>query len=120
MNKTISVWDEVMAKRRNDDMHKGVANTLSDDDIRTIAATIDFFGGDYRQDVFDLRTIRYRVFDWLAMRVQGRRQPTEHDTVATKVLVHAFLKVDGVPSKFIQDLRETDYEVDTSWEDKQV
>ena len=106
-------WQQVMSKRNKDDMHKGVANTLSDDDINTIIATIDFWGADYRQDIFDLKVARYRVFDWLAMRVQGRNP----DTTSTKVLVHSFLKSDGVVSKFIEDLRVTDYQVITDWEE---
>ena len=105
-------WQAVMSKKKNDDRHKGVANTLTDDELETIIATIDFFGGDYRQDIFDLKVARYRVFDWLAMRVQGR---SEHET-STKVLAHSFLKSDGVVSKFIEDLRTTDYDVITDWE----
>ena len=43
---------------------------------------------------------------------QGR---SEHET-STKVLAHSFLKSDGVVSKFIEDLRTTDYDVITDWE----
>ena len=105
-------WDKVAAlKTAGAKEARGVANTLSDDDINTIIATIDFFGGDYRQDIFDLKVARYRVFDWLGMRVMSRL-----DESATKVLAHSFIKSGGVPSKFVQDLRETDYDIDTSWE----
>lgn len=104
-------WDKVMACKPADTRHKGSANTLTTADIETIAATIDFFGDDYRQDIWDLRTAKYRVFDWLAMRVQGRGEPT-----STKVLAHAFLKVGGDVDKFIQDLQESDYDIDHSWE----
>lgn len=106
-------WNKIVAlKDAGKAEAKGVANLLSDDDITTIIATIDFFGGDYRQDIWDLRTARYRVFDWLGMRVQGRG---DNDS-ATKVLAHSFIKVGGVPSKFIEDLRITDYDIDHSWE----
>lgn len=99
----------------------GVANTLDLDDIETIIATIDYFGGEYKQDIFDLKIAKYRVFDWLAMRVNGRRSGEdassyEGDKLATRVLAHSFIKSGGVPSKFIQDLRETDYDIDTSYE----
>lgn len=107
-----STWEQVMAlKDAGKEEAKGVANTLSDYDIQTIIATIDFFGGDYRQDIADLKMFRYRVFDWLAMRVQGRGD----SETATKVLAHSFIKVGGVPSKFIEDLQVTDYDIDDSW-----
>lgn len=110
-------WIKVMSLKNNGAKEaKGVANTLTDDDLNTICGLVDFFGGDYRQDIFDLRTARYRVFDWLAMRVQGRHSGSEADKTATKVLVHSFIKSDGVPSKFIEDLRYTDYDIDHSWE----
>ena len=111
-----TTWEQVMACKSKDDMHRGVANTLADHDIETIIATIDFFGGNYQQDIFDLKTARYRVFDWLAMRVQGRHSNSPNEDICTKVLVHSFLKSDGVPSKMLEDLRETDYDIDTSYE----
>lgn len=110
-------WDKVMSfKTVGAKEAKGVANTLNDDDINTICGTIDFFGGDYRQDIFDLRVARYRVFDWLAMRVQGRHSGSEADKEATKVLAYSFIKSGGVPSKFIEDLRYTDYDIDHSYQ----
>ena len=115
-NTSRTTWEKVMALKDKDDMHKGVANTLQDHDIETIIATIDFFGGNYRQDLMDLKTFRYRVFDWLAMRVQGRHSNEPAEDTCTKVLVHSFLKSEGVPSKMLQDLRETDYDIDASYE----
>lgn len=113
-----SVWSQVMALKKNDDRCKGVANTLTDDEIETVIATVDFFGGDYRQDILDLRNFgRYRVFDWLAMRIQGRHSGSVHDVNATKVLAHSFIKSNGVTSAFIQDLRETDYDMDESYKE---
>jgi hypothetical protein len=106
-----STWDKVMACKKADTRHKGVANTLTDDEMETIIATIDFFGDPYQQDIFDLRIARYRVFDWLAMRVQGRGAPE-----STKVLAHSFLKVGGDIDKFVDDLRSSDYDIDHSWE----
>jgi hypothetical protein len=116
MQNTKSTWEQVMALKSNGSKEaRGVANTLSDDDLNTICATIDFFGGDYRLDVLDLKHIRYRVFDWLAMRIQGRHSGSAQDKLATKVLAYSFIKSDGIPSKFIEDLRVTDYEIDTSY-----
>lgn len=128
----MSAWEDVMALEKAGQVEqKGGANILSDDDVQTIMATIDFFGGDWRQDYQDLSSKamanvngvvvpfapRYRVFDWLAMRVQGRHSGQPSEEVTTKVLVHSFMKSGGVPSKFIQDLRETDYYIDKSYED---
>lgn len=108
-----TTWQKVMElKDAGKSEAHGVANILDENDRATILGTIDYFGGNYQQDLFDLKIARYRVFDWLAMRVQGRGD----SETATKVLVHSFLKVGGVPSKFIQDLRETDYDIDNSWE----
>lgn len=109
------VWEQVMALKPKDKRHKGVANTLDINELETIIATIDFFGGSYKQDIFDLKIARYRVFDWLAMRIQGRRDTSQGDKDATKVLAHAFIKSEGDVDAFIDDLRSTDYDIDHSW-----
>lgn len=96
--------------KSKDTRHKGVANNLTDGELNLIMGTIDFFGDDYRQDIFDLKTARYRVFDWLAMRVQGRGAPE-----STKVLAYSFLKCGGDIDKWIQDLAETDYDIVNDW-----
>lgn len=108
---TKSTWDRVMALRAVDTRHKGLANTLTEDEIETVAGTVDYFGANWRQVVFDLKVARYRVFDFLAMCVGGR---LENDD-ATKVLVYSFLKVGGDIDTWITDLRETDYDIDHSW-----
>lgn len=108
-----TTWEKVMAlKNAGSSEARGVANTLDDDDINTICGTIDFFGNDYRQDIFDLKVARYRVFDWLAMRVMGCKEDT-----ATKVLAYSFIKSEGIPTKFIEDLRISDYDIDYSWKE---
>lgn len=107
---TTTTWQKVMAQKSNDKRSKGVANNLNDDELNTIIGTIDFFGDDYRQDIFDLKVARYRVFDWLAMRVQGRGAPE-----STKVLAYSFLKVGGDIDKWIDDLRVTDYDISEEW-----
>ena len=110
----MSTWDNVVAMKKNDKRHKGVANTLTDDEIETIVATIDYFGGSVQQAIFDLRAARYRVFDFLGMCVMGDRIGSEF---ATKVLAYSFIKVNGDIDKWIDDLRATDYEVVTDWRD---
>lgn len=108
-------WDKVMSFKNKDKRKNGVANNLTDDELNTICALVDFFGGDYRQDIFDLKMARYRVFDWLAMRVQGRHSGSEGDKEATKVLAYSFIKSEGDVDKFIEDLRVTDYDIDHSY-----
>lgn len=107
-----STWEKVMAMKTKDTRHKGVANTLTDDELNTILGTIDFFGDNYQQDIFDLKVARYRVFDWLAMRVQGLGAPT-----STQVLVYSFLKSEVDIDKWIDDLRTTDYDIVRDWEE---
>jgi len=106
-----NTWKRVMSLKTNDTRHQGIANNLTRDEIRTIAATAEYFGAETQMIMFDLAVARYRVFDWLAMCVQGRMEKTP-----TKVLVYAFLKANGNIDKFIQDLRDTDYEIRTEWE----
>jgi hypothetical protein len=102
-------WNAVMACQKVDKRHKGVANNLTDDELNVIIGTIDFFGDNYKQDIFDLKIARYRVFDWLAMRVDGRGAPE-----STKVLVYSFLKCEGDIDKWIEDLRTVDYDVEAN------
>lgn len=113
MPKVKTTWERVMSMKKNDNRHQGVANTLDKDDLNTICGTIDFFGGNWQQALFDLRIPKYRVFDFLAMCVMGNRIQSEE---ATKVLVYSFLKVDGDIDKWIDDLRATDYDIVRDWE----
>lgn len=121
MEETKTTWQQVMdLKEAGASEARGIANMLDDDDIETICATIDFFGGNWKQAIFDLSAksplpARYRVFDFLAMCVQGRLGEGVHNEEATKVLVHSFIKSGGVPSKFVEDLRVTDYDIDHSY-----
>ena len=107
-----STWDRIMSHKKDDTRHRGVANTLNRDEIETLLATIDFFGGNVKLAMFDLNGARYRIFDWLAMGVNGR---IGSDT-ASKVLAYSFLKSNGDINTFIDDLRISDYQVMTEWE----
>lgn len=112
----IDTWTKIMKLKSKDTRHKGVANTLTDDDIATIIATTEYFGAelsDMKQMYFDLKVAKYRVFDWLAMGVGGRID----NKPGLKVLIHSFIKCDGDIDKWIDDLRVTDYEMVRDWED---
>jgi len=115
------LWDEIIKTgRKKEPSSKGIANKFDDNDIKTIVATMEFFGASdiwIRQTVFDLKTPKYRLFDWLGMCVMSRNDDArEQNNQALKVLVHSYLKTGGDPDKFIQDLRESDYQIDESWE----
>lgn len=117
-NEPRDYWKEVMSKRNNDDMSRGVMNKLTRADADTIFATAEFFGAndnDLHQMAFDLLFARYRIFDWLAMGVMSANDNPRIPVNALQVFVYSFLKVDGVVSEFIKDLRETDYDLDNSW-----
>ena len=107
----LNVWEQVMELGKKDKRHVDVANNLTDDEIETVMATLDYFQGSSSAVMFDLKVARYRVFDWLAMAVQGRIE----NEVAVKVLAYSFLKVEGDIDRWIQDLRETDYDIDESY-----
>lgn len=117
MNK--ETWHKVMACKKADNRHQGVANTLTEDEIATICATFEFFGAELttmQQIYYDLTAPRYRVFDWLAMMVMGRTDDDTFSEAGTKVMVHSLLKCNGNIDQFINDLRVTDYDIDHSWE----
>ncbi len=119
------VWREVIRLGRLQE--KKECNELDQDDITTILATIDFFGASniwMKQTYFDLSkkakpiSPRFKVFDWLAMCIDGRNDDDRKQNEAgLKVLVYSFLKVKGNVKKFIEDLRLTDYQVNTKWEE---
>ena len=113
-------WKEVMNLKNKDDRHMGVANTLGEDDINTIIATAEYFGADENdlsQILFDLKVARYRVFDWLAMGVMSAESNPRIPITALKVFIYSFLKTCGTTSDFIDDLRNTDYDIDIKWEE---
>jgi len=115
-------WNQVMQLRTKETRTKGIANTLGDDEITTILATMEFFGASnyfLKQTIFDLKRARYRLFDWIAMCLNGRwhyEKNDDYNKVVVKVIAHSFLKAGGNIDKFIEDLRITDYQIDLSYE----
>ena len=113
------LWDEILKIGRKKES-KGITNNFDDNDIETILATMEFFGASdiwIRQSHWDLKNAKYRLFDWLGMCVMSRNDDArEQNNQALKVLVHSYLKTGGEPKKFIEDLRESDYQIDESWE----
>lgn len=115
-------WNKLLEFRKKETRTKGVANTLKDDEVATILGLMDFFGASQyfmRQANFDLRVARYRLFDWIAMLVNGRwhyQDGDENNKEVVRVLAHSYLKSEGDVDNFIKDLRVTDYQIDNSYE----
>ena len=108
--------------REKEPRSQGITNKLDQYGVETILATMDFFGASeifMKQTAFDLYgPPKYRVFDWLAMNIMSRNDDDRQtNNVPLSVLVHSYLKSEGDPERFIDDLRESDYQLDTSWED---
>ena len=119
----MNTWEQVMDKKKADTRHQGVANTLTKDELNTILAVTDFFGGSVEQVYLDLAICRYRVFDWLAMGVMSGDEESGGrigSKQAVKVFTYSFLKSEGDIDKFIEDLRVSDYQADESWTEVEV
>lgn len=121
LNALGKVWTQVVRKilPHETRVRGKIANTLRDDEIETILETMEFFGASDQviaQAHSDMKIPRYRMGDWLGMFIQNEGYDKAGGETATKVLAHAYIKADGDIDKMIQDLRENDYQVDTSWE----
>jgi len=119
------IWKQVMTLgEKKEPTSRGIENKFDVNDLTTIIATMDYFNASEnwkKQTFWDLNVAKYRLFDWLAMCVMGRNDDNrELNNEALKVLVHSYLKSEGDPKKFIEDLRYTDYDVDRSWEKIQI
>lgn len=102
------LWEKVMKKGKKQE--SGTTHNLSRDDIRTILGTVDFFLKDeeyLKQVKYDLITCKYKVYDWIAMLLDGR---DDGNSKVTQVMTYAYLKTDSV-EEFIEDLRRTDYQI---------
>jgi hypothetical protein len=120
-------WKKVMdMKRKETRVVKGCCNSLTADEVKTICATMDFFGATDRliQDTFYMLQGfgKFRVFDWLATELDtlNRGKEEESNIQALKVITYSYLKAEGDIDEFIQDLRETDYQVSTAWEEVEL
>ena len=121
-NKTQEYWKKIMTIGKKQE--KGQTNPFNKDDVTTIVGTMEFFNATdiwIKQTVFDLTIPKFKLYDWLCMCIMSRNDDDRvMNNNALKVLINAYIKVNGVPSEFIKDLRETDYQIDTSWEKIEV
>ena len=78
-------WEPTLTEEKRKDLHEtvmklgqeretGTTHELSEDQLRTVLATADFFTQDgYTDQVkFDLVNARYKIYDWIAMLLDGR------------------------------------------------
>lgn len=119
------LWSFIVAEgRKIEPRCEGIANKFNADDIKTIIGTMEFFGATdiwLNKTIYDLRVPKYRLFDWLAMCVMSRNNDDRtQNEQALKVLVYSWFKVGGLPADFIEDLRVTDYEINTNWEEVEI
>ena len=120
------LWQQVMdLGRQKEPRSQGITNKLDAYSVETILAVENFFGASenfMKQTAFDLYgPPKYRIYDWLAMNIMGRNDDDrERNNAALKVLVHSYLKSEGDPEKFIDDLRVSDYEVDLDWQNIEI
>lgn len=111
-------WQAVMKAGRKH--NKGITHKIDRNGVQAIVGTLDFFGASQtylQQTMFDLTRAKYKIYDWLAMGLNGRCDDNNtQNKQALRVIVHSFLKAEGNEHKFIEDLQQTDYDIDHSWE----
>ena len=118
-----SLWSDLVENGRKNQSHPEI-NVLDKDDIISIIATIEYFGASdvfMKQIYFDLANHgmyapKYKLFDALAMYVDGRADDSEDNIQGLKVLCHAFITSGYNEKKFIENIRVNDYEVVRDWE----
>ena len=127
MHYNTELWTKILELGRKEEpaINGDVANKLDRDDITTIIASMDFFNATeiWKQQTWvDLNEpFKYRIYDWLAMNVMSRNDDNrQQNETALKVLVYSYLKAKGNVKAFIKDLRETDYQVNESWEEIKI
>jgi len=114
-------WEPTLTEEKREDLHgtvmelgqereQGTTHELSEDQLRTVLATADFFTQDgYTDQVkFDLVNARYKIYDWIAMLLDGRDDGNER---LTQVMTSAYIKANDVWG-FIQNLRRKDYQIE--------
>ena len=116
------VWQKVVREilPKETRVKDKIANTLTDDEVTTVIATMDFFGASrevLQQAYSDMKIPRFRFGDMLGMFIQNEGNDKAGGETATKVLAYAYIKADGDIDKMIEDLRYSDYQIDTSWEE---
>ena len=116
-------WKKIMSlKTKETRVCDKICNSLDDCEVETILAILEFFNANERliQDtLFMLKGMgRFRVFDWLATEIDtlNRGDSEKENIIPLKVISYAYIKANGDIDKFIQDLRETDYQIITDWE----
>lgn len=92
-------------ERENGDTHD-----LAEPDLETVLGMARFLveDGYFDQVVYDLSTARYRIFDWIAMLLQGRDDGNDR---LTQVMASAYIRSNDLEG-FVQNLRTHDYQIE--------
>ena len=115
MEEVKDAWLEVMALKKKETRTQGVANTLTKGELETIIDTAVITGANdnfLKQIFYDLGKTRYRLFDWIAMLLDGRYKGygcNESSKIATQIFSHYFLKAEGNVDRFLAYLTFKDY-----------
>lgn len=102
------LWKIVMEKGRQRETK--TTHELSEDQLTTVLASTDFFvqDGSMGQVYFDLAIARYKIYDWIAMLLDGR--DNGHDRL-TQVMTSAYLRSNDIEG-FIHNLQDHDYQIE--------
>jgi len=118
MSYNADLWEKILETGK--EKEKGITNKLTGDGLEAILATMMQFNASeiwLQQTYWDLKTAKYKVYDWLAMCVMSRNDDDrERNNIPLKILVNSYLKAEGDVEKFIEDLRYSDYDEDESWQ----
>ena len=115
MEEVKDVWSEVIALKDKETRTKGAINTLTKSELEVIIGTAVITGANdnfLKQIFYDLGKTRYRLFDWIAMLLDGRYKGygcNESSKIATQIFSHYFLKAEGNVDRFLAYLTFKDY-----------
>jgi len=121
----VKLWDAVMLKGKKQE--KGITHNLTHDEVETIVATAMALGSHenfVKQAYWDLTVAKYKLFDWIAMLVQGRNKGygelkgTSEEAAQEKFTkIMAYLYITKTIPELIEDLRYVDYELNRPFEE---
>lgn len=86
------LWSDVMDLGPK--LEKKIAHELPNEFVDSIIMTFDFFGAsdaELAQMVFDLKRAKYKIYDWLAMMLNGRKRKEPQIVEATRKMARLYL-----------------------------
>lgn len=111
-------WEKVMEHGRK--LERGTIHQLSDTDLLSIFGTADFWDVNdkfLKQVVFDLESPKYKIYDWLAMLLNGRirgygdaDRDIEQAKLFVRCVVDSYLKAKDIRD-FVHNMQTIDYQI---------